>query len=192
MSDTRTEAWAFAAPIIPSRTRLNLGGAALPATYGYHVGFYPEAGVSPAFRPSGAAAALRFGTLPTPAAIVRLHLSGARPAGAAPARMQIDIPQGAGAEIDVAPHWRTYSILVPPTEQGVELTLRTNPFTPAALDPASTDTRPYGLSLSWADLEYAHPIHNAADPSVITHDRSAIRNAPHVRLAEPYTRRNEK
>jgi hypothetical protein len=136
------------------------------------------------FRPSGATAALRFGTLPTPAAIVRLHLSGARPAGAALARMQIDVPQAGGVEIDVAPHWRTYHILVPPTEQGVELTLRTNTFTPAVLDPASTDTRPYGLSFSWADLEYAYPIDNVADPSAMNHNHSAIRNATQMHLAE--------
>jgi 4-amino-4-deoxy-L-arabinose transferase-like glycosyltransferase len=191
MSTARAESWAFAAPIIPPRTRIDLGTAAAPATYGYQVGFYPRAGAEPVFRPSGATAALRFGTLPTPAAIVRLHLSGARPAGAALARMQIDVPQAGGVEIDVAPHWRTYHILVPPTEQGVELTLRTSTFIPAVLDPASTDTRPYGLSLSWADLEYAYPIYNAADPSAMNHNHSAIRNAIQMHLAEYYTRRTE-
>jgi hypothetical protein len=105
--------------------------------------------------------------------------------------MQLDFPQADGVVIDVAPHWRTYHILMPPTEQGIELTLRTNTFIPAALDPASTDTRPYGLSLSWADLDYTRPTAIEADHSAHTHHRSAIRNAWLMRLAEPYTRRNE-
>jgi hypothetical protein len=191
MSAARAEAWAFAAAIIPPRNHIDLGAAAAPATYGYQIGLYPQAGASPVFRPSGAMAALRFGTLPAPAAIVRLHLSGARPAGAAPARMQLGVAHAFGAEIDVAPTWRTYHILVPPDRQGIELTLRTNTFTPAALDPASTDTRPYGLALSWADLEYAHSTPTADDRSAIKHNRSAIRNAASARLAEQYTRRTE-
>jgi 4-amino-4-deoxy-L-arabinose transferase-like glycosyltransferase len=191
MSDARAEAWAFAAPIIPSRTRLDLGAPTTAASYGYQVGWYPRAGEAPAFRPSGAEAALRFGTLPSPAAIVRLHLSGARPAGAELAQMQLDMPQAARAQIEVAPHWRTYHILVPPAPHGVELTMQVNTFIPATLDPASTDTRPYGLALSWAALEYVHPPIRTTDRSAHYHDGSATRNKSHTFRAEPYTRRTE-
>jgi hypothetical protein len=156
MGVARSEAWAFTADILPARTFIDLGNPSVAANYGYLIGFYVQEDFSasaPAFRPSGATAALRFGTQPTPPAVLHIHVSGARPSGAPDPWMALTLHDAPLAHIPVARTWRTYSILVPDTEHGVQVSIQTNPFIPADHVPASQDTRPYGLALSWARLD---------------------------------------
>lgn len=154
MSGTRMEAWGFAAKIIPSRAFLDVGNPVVSRNYGYLIGFYlTRPGTDTlTFRPTGDAAALRFGTLPTPTAIVQVRLSGGRPPGAPQAWTTMHINQQVSLHTAVDSQWRIYQVIVPPAAEGITVALHTTTFSPISVDPSSADTRAYGIALDWAKL----------------------------------------
>lgn len=157
----RQEARAFYAPLVPARRVIDIGATPAAANYGYTLGLYPADQPSapaapdppaPSFRAMGALAALRFGSQPTPAAILSLRLSGGRPAAAPDPWLRLALNDRLLLHTPVARDWRTYHLLVPPTHTGVRIALETNPFIPANFGAQANDTRPYGLALDQATL----------------------------------------
>lgn len=199
MGSARTEAWAFVAPALPTRTTIDLGNIPEQAAlnYGYVIGLYPPSG-GESFRPTGKAAAVRFGTLPTPPAVLEFRASGARPAGAPSSDVGLELETDRMTQgttpmtITLAPDWRTYQVLVPPTAHGVTVMLKTETFIPAQLDPNDRDTRAYGLALDWARLAPERLKHRADQVPQYTEEQHRYQQHTGIVLLQDYaqTRRS--
>jgi hypothetical protein len=153
LSSSELERVGFATPILPPRNSLDSGG--FPAlTYGYVLGFYPAESRSSAtfstFRWTREHAAIRFGTLPTPETVLLLRLAASRPEGVSAPRGEFGINGSLQVSLSFAPEWRVYRLLVPPTERGVSLTMRADPFNADAV--TKGDPRNLGVALDWAEL----------------------------------------
>jgi hypothetical protein len=155
--------------MLPTRTCLDIGRPQVAANYGYTMGLYPtdQTNRDPTFRPMGETASLRFGSLPMPAALLSLRVSGSRPANAPPAELTLSLHDDSQPtsdstllQTDVPPDWRTYHVLLPPTTAGTHLSLQASTFIPAEYAQASRDQRPYGLALDWAAV---HAMDTQAD-----------------------------
>jgi 4-amino-4-deoxy-L-arabinose transferase-like glycosyltransferase len=165
----RLEGWGYSADMVPSRHCIDLGGPVAATNYGYVIGFYPayatwQHGPVPTFRASGAQAALRFGTQPTTAAMLSIRMSGGRPPGAPAPVVALAVNGRERIRTTVAAEWRVYQVFVPPSRQGVRLSLTSNTFTPAEIDPRDDDTRAYGLAIDWAALDVL-PIDGSQPPT---------------------------
>jgi len=157
LSPTLVEAIGFTAPLLPLRSRLDIGETPA-AGYGYIVGLYPPEGLD-SIRWTGSQVLIRFGTLPTPDTEISLRMSSGRPNGVPDPEVVVLANGNPIARVRVPQHWRTYRFVVPSSANGVRLTLRTDTFVPArvpgavaAHGAAEGDFRPRGVFLDWAAL----------------------------------------
>ncbi len=153
LSSSELEQIGFATPILPPRNSLDSGGP--PAlTYGYVLGFYPadarSSATLPTFRWTGEYAAIRFGTQPTPETVLSLRLAASRPEGVSAPHGEFGINGSLQVSLSFAPEWRVYRLLVPPTERGVSLTMRADPFNAGAV--TKEDPRNLGVAIDWTEL----------------------------------------
>jgi 4-amino-4-deoxy-L-arabinose transferase-like glycosyltransferase len=175
LGQAHLEGWGFAANKVPDQHCINLGGSVSIPNYGYVVGLYPArtSGPDRFFRPTSAQAALRFGTVATPPAILTMRMGGGRPEGAPPPQTDLSINHTSLEQLPVSARWRVYQFLTPPTTHGVQVTFRSDTFIPVDFVPQSEDTRAYGLALDWAFL-HVLSINNSAQPDTITRRDCAL------------------
>jgi 4-amino-4-deoxy-L-arabinose transferase-like glycosyltransferase len=175
LGQTHLEGWGFAASKVPEQRCVNVGGSVSIPNYGYIVGLYPArtSGPDRFFRPTSAHAALRFGTVPTPPAILAIRMSGGRPEGVPPPQAKLSINHTSLGRLPVSARWRVYQFLAPPTTHGIQVTLQSDTFIPVDFVPQSEDTRAYGLALDWAFLDVLSIKHHA-QPATITRRDCAL------------------
>lgn len=155
LSSRQLDQVGFAAPLLPTQHYLDIGGAAA-AEHGYVLGFYPADTVenAPTFRWSRAQATIRFGTLPTPAGVVRLRLSATRPDGVSSPRLTFLVNGTFMTQTIVTPGWwRTYRFVVPPSPHGVVLTIQTETFVLPDKNRADAERRNLGVAVDWAAFD---------------------------------------
>jgi hypothetical protein len=175
LGQTHLEGWGFAASKVPEQRCVNVGGSVSIPNYGYIAGLYParQSGPDRFFRPTSAQAALRFGTVATPPAILTIRMGGGRPAGAPPPQTELSINHMSLGRLPVSARWRVYQFLAPPTTHGVQVTFQSDTFIPVDFVPQSEDTRAYGLALDWAFL-HVLSVDNNAQPATINRRDCAL------------------
>jgi 4-amino-4-deoxy-L-arabinose transferase-like glycosyltransferase len=172
LGQTHLEAWGFAASKVPEQRCINVGGAVSIPNYGYVAGLYParKSGPDRFFRPTSAQAALRFGTVATPPAILTIRMGGGRPEGAPPPQTELFMNHTSLGRLPVSARWRVYQFLTPATTHGVQVTFQSDTFIPVDFVPQSEDTRAYGLALDWAYLNVLSTKHDAQPATRIRRD----------------------
>lgn len=154
LSQGQIERASFATAIVPPKNHIDIGDQAIEE-YGYVLGFYPASSSihTPSFRWTGERFAIRFGTLPTEESLVRLRLSTNRPVGSMEAQVKIFVNGRYMTQIAVqSGWWRTYTVVVPPTSTGVQLTMHTDTIASDALSSDDTSNRDLGIAVDWVAL----------------------------------------